>query len=89
MAELVAGRLTLWQAADRFRGLRAGPPHPAAPPGAADGRAEGERLCREVMARVDAWLVEHAPERATAVAARLEAELRQGRERGATARPPE
>ncbi len=88
VAELVAGRLTLSQAAARFRGLSVALPDGAHPPGA-EGRTEGERLCREVMARAAVWLADHAPDRAAAVAARLEAELRQQLGRDGTVRLPD
>jgi hypothetical protein len=89
VAELVAGRLTLLQAAARFRALKGDPPGVAElfPP--EWGRSEGERLCREVMVWVNGWLAERAPERAAAVAARLEAELRQHRDPSGTVRLPD
>jgi hypothetical protein len=89
VAELVAGRLTLLQAAARFRDLKGEPPDLAAPPGLACGCSEGERLCREVMAWADGWLAEQAPQRAAAVAARLEAELRRHRDRAGMVRLPD
>jgi hypothetical protein len=89
VAELVAGRLTLLQAAARFRDLKEEPPDMADPPGYPCGCSEGERLCREVMAWADGWLAERAPQRAAAVAARLEAELRRHRDRAGMVRLPD
>jgi hypothetical protein len=89
VAQLIAGRLTLPQAAARFRDLKAESPDDDAPPGPACDRGEGERLCRQVMGWADSWLADHAPERAGAVAARLEAELRRLRDRTGTVRLPD
>jgi hypothetical protein len=78
--ELLAGRLTLLQAAARFRNAEMavpvdwGPPRPDG-----SGPAERERLCRNVRVWARHWLEEHQPEKVVEVTARLEAELQQHR----------
>jgi hypothetical protein len=74
---MLAERMTLAVAAARFRVIEKewpvtwSPPRPAGVPG------EGERLCRDVITRANAWVAENLPAEAASVAARLEAELRQ------------
>jgi hypothetical protein len=76
--ELLAGRLTLRQAAARFRAIEWEQPVTwGSPPRTEDGQGDDERLCRDIMARAQGWVVENLPEAATLVAARLEAELAQ------------
>jgi hypothetical protein len=89
VAELVAGRLTLRQATARFRDLKGELHDVPPPPGLAWGGSAGEWHCREVMGWADGWLAEHAPARAAAVAARLEAELRRHRDPTGTVRLPD
>jgi hypothetical protein len=77
--DLFAGRLTLLQAAARFRDVEKAHPITWAPGNTATGPAEGERLCRVVMAMADGWLVKYSPPMAADVVARLEAELQRHR----------
>jgi hypothetical protein len=79
VAELLGGRLTLLQAAARFRDLEETPPDRLAVPRLPGGAADGERHCRAVMRWVDNWLKVQAPEQAAGMAARLEEELRRHR----------
>jgi hypothetical protein len=87
VAALLAGRLTLPQAAALFRDLDETLPDPSVPRRlAAGGPADGERLCRQVLT----WAGGRAPEGRTApgqaadVVARLEAEFQQLRGRDGT-----
>jgi hypothetical protein len=76
---LLAGELTLFEAAIRFRDLsERGPPfdwenfrrvYP--------GRSDEERFCRKVIAEVERSLTPDAPTRRAGVLALLEAELRE------------
>jgi hypothetical protein len=77
IGELLAGRLTLVQAAARFRDADAAVPAEwrYVRPDTAPGPGEGERRCREVIARVRLWLANNQPPQAAEVTARLEAEL--------------
>jgi hypothetical protein len=84
-SEVVAGRLTLPQAADRFRELRTelAATHEDGP--SLSGQDDEESLCRHVIDWVATSLREE-PERAGKVVARLEDDLRQhlaARTRGA------
>ncbi len=77
---LTAGRLTLWEAAARFKALYATRPEHLGPyldqyPGGSDD----ERLCRQVIGFAEARLEESAARKA--FVARLEAELQQRLER--------
>ncbi|MCI0642311.1 MAG: hypothetical protein L0Y72_26745 [Gemmataceae bacterium] len=75
---LLAGRLTLLEAAAQFRDAERtmpitwGPPRPDS-----GGPAEGERFCRDVVLSAHYWLEENLPAQAAHVTARLEAELQQ------------
>jgi hypothetical protein len=75
--ELVAGRLTLSQAAARFRAIDVELPLTWKPPRLAAGAGEDERVCRNVMARAVDWVAKNLPEATAQVAERLEAELEQ------------
>jgi hypothetical protein len=75
--ELLAERLTLLQAAARVRAVERLLPLPWDPPRC--DLADGERLCRTVMAIAEGYLNEYLPEQAGDVAARLQAELEQHR----------
>ena len=75
--ELVAGRLTLSQAAARFRAIDMELPLTWGPPRPAAGAGEDERVCRNVMVRAIGWVAEKLPEATAQVAERLEAELEQ------------
>ena len=86
VGELVAGRLTLPQAAARFRDLEEAVPVTwGRPRRAACSPADGERWCREVMARAETEYGEDLPE----LAARLEADLRRHRGPDGTVRLPD
>jgi len=89
--ELLAGRLTLLQAAARFRDAEAAVPASWTPPVRADAGdpAEGERLCRDVITRVHDWLATNLPEHAAEITARLEAELRRLRGEDGVVRLPD
>jgi hypothetical protein len=74
--EFVAGRLTLPQAAARFRDVEEALPATRGPARcAATGPAEGERWCREVID----WTLGHHGLNRPGLAARLEADLRRHR----------
>jgi len=75
--ELLAGRLTLAEAAVCFRIAEEEWPMNWAPPRIAAGTDECERLCRDIMGRAHLWVAENLPEATVLVDARLEAELRQ------------
>jgi hypothetical protein len=75
--ELVAGRLTLSQAAARFRAIDVELPLTRGPPRPAAGAGEDERVCRNVMARAVDWVAKNLPEATAQVAERLETELEQ------------
>jgi hypothetical protein len=86
VGELQAGRLTLLQAAARFRDLEEALPVTRGwPPRATSGPAEGERWCREVMAWAQTQHGEYLPD----LAARLEADLRRHRGTDGTVRLPD
>jgi hypothetical protein len=87
--ELLAGRLTLGQAAARFRVIEWEFPVTWCPPRTADGQGEDEHLCRDIMARAHGWVAENLPEAAALVAARLKAELQQLRGPDGVVRLPE
>ena len=89
MRDLLAGRLTLPQAAARFRDAEKEHPFTWPPPSAATGPAEGERLCRVVMDQANFWVETNLPSQAAAVAARLEAELERHRDPDGTVRLPD
>jgi hypothetical protein len=73
--EMLAGRLTLGQAAAQFRAIEWEQPVTWCPPGTADGPGDDERRCRDIIARAHGWVVENLPEAAALFAARLETEL--------------
>ena len=73
---LLQGQLTLGQTAARFRAIDRDLPVTWGPARPADGPAENERLCRQVIARAVDWVEKNLPEAAAQVAERLEAELR-------------
>jgi hypothetical protein len=87
--KLLAGRLTLLQAAAQFRDVEMALPVTSAPRIAATGPAEGERLCRSVIAMAKGWMEEYVPAQAAAETARLEAELEQQRDTDGTVRLPD
>jgi hypothetical protein len=76
---LLAGRLTLLEAAAQFRDVEAAQPVTWVPQIAATGPADGESLCRKVIAMAKGWMLENVPAQAVAETARLEAELEQQR----------
>jgi hypothetical protein len=88
--EVIAGRLSLAEAAARFRALEAGRPnrHCRAPQERFPGDSEGERLCREVITHVRTRLGAEDPARARQIIARLEADLRGLLARDGTVRLP-
>jgi hypothetical protein len=77
--ELLAGRLTLLQAAARFRDAEAAVPVGWGPPCTDSGPTKGKRLCWDVITWARGWLAENQPAQATEVITRLEAELQQHR----------
>ncbi len=81
--ELIDGRLTLFEAAARFRRLNAEPPA-APPPLSYPGDSEEERLCRQVIRWASHRLQERDPGRANDRAAAWEEELRRHKERHGT-----
>jgi hypothetical protein len=88
--DLLEGRLSLLEAADRFRALSVRGPHdPADPIKVFPGRTETERVCRQVISRVfdEATVID--PQRAEAVRAALEWELEQRLAGGKTISWPE
>jgi hypothetical protein len=87
--KLLAGRLTLLQAAAQFRDVEKSLPVTWAPRIAATGSAEGERLCRSVIAMAKGWMEEYVPAQAAAETARLEAELEQHRGADGTVHLPD
>jgi hypothetical protein len=87
--DLLAGRLTLVQAAARFRAVEAGLPVTWAPRPGAPGPAGDERLCRLVIELAVGWVKRNEPELASEVAARLEAELERHREADGTIHLPD
>jgi len=89
--ELLAGRLPLLQAAARFRAADAAVPAQwrFARGAQASGLGEGERLCREVIARARVWLASEGSPQAADVLARLEAELERLRDKDGTIRLPD
>ncbi len=88
--ELLAGRLTLCQAAARFRDAeREAPLTWGPPPQTGDGPGEGERLCRDVMDWADSWVAENVPAAADSLTARLKEELEQHRGTDGVVRLPD
>ena len=87
--DLLAGRLTLVEAAVQFRDVEEELPVTWRPQTAATGLSEGERLCRIVMVRAKGWVQTNLPSQAAAVAARLEAELEEHRSLDGTVRLPD
>src|SRR5262249_17608095 len=75
--DLLTGRLTLGQAAAQFRDVEREAPATSGHSSSARGPADGESLCREVMARAVGWVKVNLPEATAQVAARPEAELQQ------------
>ena len=76
LQELLARRLTLTEAAARFRGLDHEPAEcPERGPDYYAGRTEGERYCREVIQWVRAETMTWPPTRGEETLSRLEAEL--------------
>jgi len=73
--EFLIGRLTLGQAAVRFRQILCEMPTTSLPPAA--GPPDDERHCLAVMFRANKWVEAHLPAEAARVAARLDAELEQ------------
>jgi hypothetical protein len=73
--DLLAGRLTLVQAAAQFRDVEKEHPVTWWPRNTEPSPTEGERLCRMVMEKANGWVKATLPSQATAMAARLEAEL--------------
>jgi hypothetical protein len=74
--ELLAGRLTLLEAARRFKNLNESPitcqdDYRSRFP----GRCDGEKVCRQVLAWVDTALQQYPPDQARAVAQRFEDDL--------------
>jgi hypothetical protein len=73
---LVAGRLTLLQAASRFKGLNERPPEcMTAVRSTYEGASDEERLCRQVIAGVRGLLEDLPPSESASIIARLESEL--------------
>jgi hypothetical protein len=87
--DLLAGRLTLLQAAAQFRDVEKSLPVTWAPRIAATGSAEGERLCRMVIAMAKGWMEENVPAAAAHMTARLAAELEHHRGPDGTVRVPD
>jgi hypothetical protein len=77
--QLLAGQMTLLQAAAQFRDVEKAHPVTWEPRIAATGPAEGERLCRVIISMARGWMLENVPAQADAETARLEAELEQRR----------
>jgi hypothetical protein len=76
LQDVVAGRLTLLQAADQFKGLNERHPEcMTAVRSAYDGGSDEERLCRQVIAGVEELLADRPPSEAASIIARLEAQL--------------
>jgi hypothetical protein len=86
---LLAGRLTLRQAAAQFRDAETALPVTWVPPVGAPGPGEDERLCRTVMAWARCRMARYPPAEAAAVAARLDAELEQLRGPGGAVHLPD
>jgi hypothetical protein len=87
--KLLAGQLTLLQAAVQFRDVEAAQPITWGPDIAATGPVDGERLCRMVISMAKGWMEEHVPAAAAYMTARLEAELEQHRGPDGTVRLPD
>jgi hypothetical protein len=87
--KLLAGQLTLLEAAVQFRDVEAAQPITWGPDIAATGPADGERLCRAVISMAKGWMEEHVPAAAADMNARLEAELEQHRGPDGTIRLPD
>jgi hypothetical protein len=81
--EVVAGRLTLFEAAARFRRLNDEPPAPTPLSASFPGDSEEERLCRQVIDFARSWLRQQpgGDREADEFAARCEDELRRHKER--------
>src|SRR5262249_45319578 len=76
-ADVIAGRLSLLEAAARFRDLNAQEPAIAAAfTRSHPDRSPEECLCRQVIGQVESDLAEQSPKRAAELRTRLEAELR-------------
>jgi hypothetical protein len=76
LEDVVAGRMTLLQAADQFKGLNERHPESmTAVRFTYDGGTDEERLCRQVIAGVQGLLDDRPPSEAAPIIARLEAEL--------------
>jgi hypothetical protein len=89
--EVIAGRLSLPEAAARFRALEAGRPNRycRTRTDLFPGGSEGERYCRAVITRVVNRLHAEDPAREQEVSARVEAELRDLLARDGAVRLPE
>jgi hypothetical protein len=87
--QLLAGQMTLLQAATQFRDVEKAHPVTWRPDIAATGPADGERLCRRVISMAKGWMLENVPAQAAAETARLEAELEQHRGADGTVRLPD
>jgi hypothetical protein len=87
--KLLGGQLTLLEAAAQFRDVEEALPVTWAPHITATGPADGERLCRRVIAMAKGWMLENVPAQAAAETARLEAELEQHRGPDGTVRLPD
>jgi hypothetical protein len=86
---LLAGQLTLLQAAAQFRDVEKVLPVTWAPRIAETGPADGERLCRRVISMAKGWMEEYVPAAAADMTARLEAELEQQRGADGTVHLPD
>jgi len=75
--EVLAGRLTLAEAAVCFRNVEEESPMTWGPLRIAGWTGEDERLCRDVTERAHNWLAENLPEVVAQIDARLKAELQQ------------
>jgi hypothetical protein len=89
--DLCDGRLTLLEAAARFRALNAtaGATARRAAQDIYPGASEGERICRQVIGHVRTHLEEQSPGRGETVTRALEEELRARLEADGTVRLPE
>jgi len=75
--DLVAGHVTLGEAAVRFRCIEKNLRLTGGSAPTRDERGEDERICRNIMGRAYCWVAENLPEATALVTARLEAELQQ------------
>ena len=87
--QLLTGRLTLAQAAARFRAAELGFPTKSGPARTDGGPGEDERLCRDVIRRVYYWVAARLPTESGPIAARLAAELETLRGPDGTVRLPD